>query len=165
MGLVECGTHAVVAADIAPYSHSEQETAAPLLLAKLTPEMLVLADRAFYGFELWQIGCASGAKPVWRVKANLKLPAQQMLDDDSSFHGSLGRLSVGFPVLQQSKMSDARNLHQINCGPAIDLAHQASRIHVCTPVPSGRRACRMRRLPTRTKGPRTPLTAAPRLTG
>ena len=83
MGLVECGTHAVVAADIAPYSHSEQEMAAQLLPAKLTPEMLVLADRAFYGFKLWRIGCASGAKLVWRVKSNLTLPVQHLLADGS----------------------------------------------------------------------------------
>jgi hypothetical protein len=48
---VECGTHAVVAAGIAPYGHSEQVMAAQLLPAKLTPEMLVLADRNFYGFK------------------------------------------------------------------------------------------------------------------
>ncbi len=52
LGLVECGTHAVVAARIAPYSHSEQATAAELLPAKLTVDMLVLADRNFYGFKL-----------------------------------------------------------------------------------------------------------------
>ena len=83
LGLVECGTHAVVAAGIAPYSHSEQALAAQLLPAKLTADMLVLADRNFYGFKLWRIACASGAKLVWRVKSNLKLPVQQMLSDGS----------------------------------------------------------------------------------
>ena len=82
-GLVECGTHAVVAAGIAPYGHSEQVMAAQLLPAKLTPEMLVLADRNFYGFKLWQTACATGAKLAWRVKSNLKLPVEQMLPDGS----------------------------------------------------------------------------------
>jgi len=83
LGLVECGTHVVVAAEVAPYGHSEQAMAAQMLPAKLTPGMLVLADRNFYGFKLWQIACASGAKLGWRVKANLKLPVQRMLPDGS----------------------------------------------------------------------------------
>lgn len=83
LGLVECGTHAVVAAQVAPYSRSEQAMAEQLLPAKLAPDMLVLADRNFYGFKLWQLACTSGAKLVWRVKANLKLPVQQLLPDGS----------------------------------------------------------------------------------
>ena len=83
LGLVECGTHAVVAAGIAPYSHSEQAMAAELLPTKLTADMLVLADRNFYGFKLWQSACASGARLAWRVKSNLGLPVQQLLPDGS----------------------------------------------------------------------------------
>jgi Transposase DDE domain len=83
LGLVECGTHVVVAAEIAPYGRSEQAMAAQMLPAKLKPGMLVLADRNFYGFKLWQMACASGAKLAWRVKANLKLPVQRMLADGS----------------------------------------------------------------------------------
>jgi hypothetical protein len=83
LGLVECGTHVVTAAEVAPYSHSEQEMAAKMLPAKLVPGMLVLADRNFYGFKLWRIACASGAKLAWRVKSNLKLPVEQMLPDGS----------------------------------------------------------------------------------
>lgn len=83
LGLVECGTHVVTAAEVAPYAHSEQAMAAALLPAKLAPDMLVLADRNFYGFKLWRIGCASGAKLAWRVKSNLKLPVEQALDDGS----------------------------------------------------------------------------------
>lgn len=83
LGLVECGTHVVTAAQVAPYGCSEQAMAAQMLPAKLTPGMLVLADRNFYGFKLWQIACASGAKLAWRVKANLKLPVQRMLPDGS----------------------------------------------------------------------------------
>jgi Insertion element 4 transposase N-terminal/Transposase DDE domain len=83
LGLVECGTHAVVAAEVAPYGHSEQAMAAQMLPAKLRPAMLVLADRNFYGFKLWRIACASGAKLAWRVKSNLKLVVQQVLPDGS----------------------------------------------------------------------------------
>ena len=83
LGLVECGTHAVVAAAIAPYHRSEQALAAQLLPAKLTADMLVLADRNFYGFKLWRIAGASGAKLAWRVKSTLKLAVQQALPDGS----------------------------------------------------------------------------------
>jgi Insertion element 4 transposase N-terminal/Transposase DDE domain len=83
LGLVECGTHVVVAAEVAPYSHSEQAMAERLLPTKLAPDMLVLADRNFYGIKLWQLACTSGAKLAWRVKANLKLPVQQQLPDGS----------------------------------------------------------------------------------
>lgn len=83
LGLVECGTHVVTAAEVAPYAHSEQAMAAQLLPAKLKPGMLVLADRNFYGFKLWRLACASGAMLAWRVKSNLKLPVEQMLPDGS----------------------------------------------------------------------------------
>jgi hypothetical protein len=83
LGLVECGTHVVTAAEVAPYGHSEQAMAAQMLPAKLVPGMLVLADRNFYGFKLWRIACASGAKLAWRVKSSLKLPVEQLLSDGS----------------------------------------------------------------------------------
>lgn len=83
LGLVECGTHVVTAASIAPYDSSEQAMAAQMLPGKLTPDMLVLADRNFYGFKLWQAACASGAKLLWRVKSNLMLPRQRELPDGS----------------------------------------------------------------------------------
>jgi hypothetical protein len=47
LGLVECGTHVVTAAEVAPYGRSEQAMAAQMLRAKLKPGMLVLADRNF----------------------------------------------------------------------------------------------------------------------
>jgi hypothetical protein len=83
LGLVECGTHVVTAAAVAPYGHSEQAMAAQMLPDKLVPGMLVLADRNFYSFKLWRIACASGAKLAWRIKSNLKLPVEQMLPDGS----------------------------------------------------------------------------------
>jgi len=73
----------VTAAAVAPYARSEQAMAAQMLPAKLVPGMLVLADRNFYGFKLWRIACASGAKLAWRVKSTLKLPVEQMLPDGS----------------------------------------------------------------------------------
>lgn len=83
LGLVECGTHAIVAAHIAPYASSEKAMAAAALPGWLRPGMLVLADRGFYSFKLWQLAVASGAMLLWRVNSTLKLPAQQLLADGS----------------------------------------------------------------------------------
>ena len=83
LGLVECGTHAVVAAAIAPYARSEIAMATELLPTKVQPDMLVLADRNFYSFKLWQATCATGAKLAWRVKSTLGLPVEQLLSDGS----------------------------------------------------------------------------------
>ena len=83
LGLVECGTHVVVGASIAPYKSSEVAMAAELLPPKLNDEMLVMADRNFYSFKLWQKASASRARLLWRVKSNLLLPVQQELADGS----------------------------------------------------------------------------------
>jgi Insertion element 4 transposase N-terminal/Transposase DDE domain len=83
LGLVECGTHAVVGAEVGPCTTSEQALANQLLPTHLKPDMLVLADRGFYGFKLWQKACATGAKLLWRVKSNLKLPVEETLSDGS----------------------------------------------------------------------------------
>ena len=83
LALVECGTHVVTAASVAEYGMSEQEMAATLLPVKLEPDMLVMADRNFYGFKLWKLACASGAKMLWRVKSNLILAQEEELPDGS----------------------------------------------------------------------------------
>ena len=45
--------------------------------------MLVLADRNRFGFKLWQIACAGGAKLVCCAKADRKLPVEHMPNDSS----------------------------------------------------------------------------------
>jgi len=83
LGLVECGTHAIVAAGIAPYARSEKAMAGELLPGWLRRDMLMMADRGFYSFKLWAIACDSGAALLWRVSSTLKLAAQQVLPDGS----------------------------------------------------------------------------------
>lgn len=138
LGLVECGTHAVVGACIAPYRRSEQAMAAELLPAKLSKDMLVLADRNFYGFKLWQTAHASGAKLAWRIKSNLKVPIEQVLPDGSYlstvFDSADKRRSVGQVVrvvdyaLQNSATPTQDNYRLITnildpqAAPALELA-------------------------------------------
>ena len=83
LALIECGTHAVLAADIVPYRHSEQAMAASMLPTELKADMLVLADRNFYSFKLWTSANQTGAKLLWRIKSDLKLPVASRLPDGS----------------------------------------------------------------------------------
>lgn len=94
LGLVECGTHAIVAAEVAPYAHSEKAMAAQALSGWLRKDMMLLADRGFYSFKLWQLAAGSGAALLWRVNSTLKLPVQQVLSDGSylsTIHDSADR--------------------------------------------------------------------------
>jgi IS4 transposase len=45
--------------------------------------MLLLADRGFYSFKLWEKAAASGASLLWRVSSTIKLPVQRLLADGS----------------------------------------------------------------------------------
>src|SRR5260370_11786230 len=59
-------------------------TLAHKVLPSLKKGMLCLADRNFFGFDLWKKACATGADLLWRVKKNLRLPCEQRLADGSS---------------------------------------------------------------------------------
>jgi len=80
VGLGEAGTHAVVAAQIGSSSIGERQLALGLLPA-VEADMLVLADRGFFSFEMWQNFLATGAALLWRVRADLNLPVVEMLSD------------------------------------------------------------------------------------
>ena len=82
VGLGECGTHALFAVAVGPLADGER-TLAGRLLGALAPEMLCLADRGFYSFELWQRASASKAALVWRTKCNHRLPVNKRLSDGS----------------------------------------------------------------------------------
>ena len=45
--------------------------------------MLCVADRLFFGTDLWTQAAASGADLLWRVKKNIQLPCEQRLPDGS----------------------------------------------------------------------------------
>jgi len=82
VALVENGTHVLFGTRMADY-HTGEITLAKQVLGRLTTGMLCLADRNFFGFELWAQARATGADLLWRVKKNLKLPCEKRLDDGS----------------------------------------------------------------------------------
>jgi hypothetical protein len=82
VAVAQCGTHAIVDAVLGPVATGEQ-TLAAALITRLTPGMLVLADRNFYSYQAWQQACATGAALLWRVSGRLALPILRALPDGS----------------------------------------------------------------------------------
>ena len=62
--MAQCGTHAIVDAVLGPVATGEQ-TLAAALITRLTPGMLVLADRNFYSYQAWQQPQRPGGRPYW----------------------------------------------------------------------------------------------------
>jgi hypothetical protein len=82
VALAECGTHAIFDAVVGPYTTHEIELSRELV-GRLQAGMLLLADRGFYGFRLWQQASSTGADLCWRVKSNLKPRLIETLPDGS----------------------------------------------------------------------------------
>lgn len=80
--LVECATHAVLAANIGRYQASEWSLCEPLL-ARLQSGMLCLADRGLRGFTHWRDASATGADLLWRCADNQQFAVQERLADGS----------------------------------------------------------------------------------
>lgn len=82
VALVECGTHALFDAALGPYTTGEVELSRELV-KRLQPGMLLLADRGFYGFRLWQSATATGADLLWRMRSSQRLDVIEELLDGS----------------------------------------------------------------------------------
>jgi hypothetical protein len=82
VSLVENGTHVLFGSQMGTYGTSEI-TLAKGVLPSLRKDMLCLADRQFFGFELWSQARATGADLLWRIKKNLRLACEKRLPDGS----------------------------------------------------------------------------------
>lgn len=82
VAVAECGTHAMFDAAVGGYSTGENTLAAELI-DRLEPGMLLLADRGFCGFPLWQRGVQAGVDLLWRAKPNMKPAHLETLADGS----------------------------------------------------------------------------------
>jgi len=82
VSLVENGTHVLFGTQMGDYRTGET-TLAQGVVPWLREGILCLADRLFFGFELWNQARASGADLLWRVKKNLRLPRERRLADGS----------------------------------------------------------------------------------
>lgn len=86
LGLVECGTRALLAAGFGGTGGTKaasEQALVPELLGAFTPGMLVLADRNFLGFDMVAKCVATGADLLWRAKSNHRLPVVEELADGS----------------------------------------------------------------------------------
>jgi hypothetical protein len=49
------------------------------MFGRLGEGWLLIADRGFYNWPDWRAAAATGAAPLWRVKADLRLPVLELL--------------------------------------------------------------------------------------
>jgi Insertion element 4 transposase N-terminal/Transposase DDE domain len=82
VGLVECGTHAIVDAAMGGL-HLGEGSLAPSLARSLGRGMLLLVDQGLCGLELWRTLQATGAELVWRCRQDVKLEVLEVFPDGS----------------------------------------------------------------------------------
>jgi hypothetical protein len=82
VAVAECATHAMFDAVVGACTTGEN-TLARELIDRLTPGMLVLADRGFCGYPLWKRAVATGADLLWRAMPNMKPRYLETLSDGS----------------------------------------------------------------------------------
>ena len=83
MALTECGTHGLVDGAFDGVARASEHALARRLVASLRPDMLLLADRGFTGYELWGHARAAGAHLAWRIKGNQVFVPLRVLSDGS----------------------------------------------------------------------------------
>jgi hypothetical protein len=83
--LVACGTRALLDARCGPLAGpgTGERDLARQMLGSLRAGMLLLADRGFYSYSLWNAAAGTRAHLLWRVKASQHLPATRELPDGS----------------------------------------------------------------------------------
>jgi len=82
VSLVENGTHVLFGSRLSSTDVGEG-TIAREVIRSLKGGMICLADRLFYGYELWQQASATGADLLWRMRQCSKLDVEQTLEDSS----------------------------------------------------------------------------------
>ena len=82
VGLGECGTRAVLGAELSPLATGEQPLTRQLL-GKLNPGDLLLADRNFLSHDLLKEVLAAGVHVLWRAKSDVSLPVLGIQPDGS----------------------------------------------------------------------------------
>lgn len=103
VAVAECGTHAITHAIIAEAGENEGPLAQKLL-PQLPAGVLLLADRGFYAYVIWQQLLGQGIDAVFRVASSLNLPAITEYPDGSY-------LSVLLPPARQSALRQSARVH------------------------------------------------------
>jgi hypothetical protein len=82
VSLVENGTHVLFGSRMADYATSEIALA-KTVVPGLRKGMLCLADRGFFGFEMWKQAAVTGADLLWRIRKNILPACEERLADGS----------------------------------------------------------------------------------
>ena len=98
VGLVENGTHVLFGAEMNGCRTGEPTLARKVVTA-LRRNMLCLADRNFFSYELWQQARATGAALVWRLRKQILVVKTKQLADGSY----LGKV---YPTNRQAKRQE-----------------------------------------------------------
>jgi hypothetical protein len=125
--LCECGTHAPLACAIGSYRTSEMALLRELKI-HLNPEMLLLADRYYFGAEFWKEIVETGCALLWRLRSDAPISTQSKLADGSYLakvrdggEGYLVRL-ICYETGAGTQVTLATNILDPEQGPAIELA-------------------------------------------
>jgi transposase IS4-like protein/DDE family transposase len=83
--LIACGTRALLDAAMGAVrgTGTGEQALARALLGSLHAGMLLLADKNFYGYDLWRAAAGTGAHLLWRVTDSRHLPVVAELPDGS----------------------------------------------------------------------------------
>jgi hypothetical protein len=133
VALAECGTLALAGAAFGSIAVGERALF-ERLLDRLTPSMLLLADRGFPSYDLYTTAAATGAELLWRVSASFTLPVTKRLPDGtylSELRGSKRSEHVMVRVIEYS-VADDDGVSEVFClittlldpkaAPAMELA-------------------------------------------
>lgn len=83
-GLAECGTHAIVAAEVGKKGEGEETLATRILSGgAIESGMMIIADAGLYSYENFRLVAGAGADALFRVGANVGLPVLEWLPDGS----------------------------------------------------------------------------------
>lgn len=120
VAIAECATRAMFDAVVGPYTTGEN-TLAVELVERLEPGMVLLADRGFCGYPLWDKAQATGADLLWRAKSNMK-PRHVETLDDGTWIGELrpGRNAGRHAVAHRVRVID----YQIDDGRSNDTTYR-----------------------------------------
>lgn len=81
VGLIECATRVAFDYEMSGCSKASEQKLAEKLLPRLQKGQLCLADRLYPTRVRWDLARATGADLLWRVKADIRLAPEKILED------------------------------------------------------------------------------------
>lgn len=83
-GMIECGTHAIVAAEIGKDGEGEETLTSRILAGgAVEPDMVVMTDSGLYSYRHLRMIIDAGADAILRVGSNVNIPLLEWLPDGS----------------------------------------------------------------------------------